>query len=292
MNMSHVIAPMRTFSSVLSRTPARQCQRFISTATTTRPTVPRLQAQLHQPVAQRRTYKTVEEAKSKYRSGPFSWKAGLLFVLTGAGLLWYFEHEKQRMQRKRIADATKGVGRPKVGGPFELIDQNGKPVTEKDLKGRYSLVYFGFSHCPDICPEELDKMAAMFEKVEAERPGALKPVFVTCDPARDTPQVLKEYLAEFHPLFIGLTGTYDQIKAMCKAYRVYFSTPSKVEPGQDYLVDHSIYFYLMDPEGDFVEALGRQHSPDQAAKVILDHMKDWQEYEPRSLATLQLQANL
>lgn len=118
-------------------------------------------------------------------------------------------------------------------------------------------------------------MAAMFEKVEAERPGALKPVFVTCDPARDTPQVLKEYLAEFHPKFIGLTGTYDQIKAMCKAYRVYFSTPSKVEPGQDYLVDHSIYFYLMDPEGDFVEALGRQHSPDQAAKVILDHMKDW-----------------
>ncbi|KAK1780522.1 SCO1/SenC-domain-containing protein [Copromyces sp. CBS 386.78] len=274
--MSHAIAPMRTFSSVLARTPARQCQRFISTARTTRrPTVPRLQAQPQQPLAQRRTYKTVEEAKSKYRSGPFSWKAGLLFVLTGAGLLWYFEHEKQRMQRKRIADATKGVGRPKVGGPFELIDHNGKPMTEKDLKGRYSLVYFGFSHCPDICPEELDKMAAMFEKVEAERPGALKPVFVTCDPARDTPQVLKEYLAEFHPKFIGLTGTYDQIKAMCKAYRVYFSTPSKVEPGQDYLVDHSIYFYLMDPEGDFVEALGRQHSPDQAAKVILDHMKDW-----------------
>lgn len=210
------------------------------------------------------------------------------------------------MQRKRIADATKGVGRPKVGGAFELIDHNGNPMTEKDLKGRYSLVrwiltrtrynalplclhipglltnsvrssqvYFGFSHCPDICPEELDKMAAMFEKVEAEKPGALKPVFVTCDPARDTPQVLKEYLAEFHPKFIGLTGTYDQIKAMCKAYRVYFSTPSKVEPGQDYLVDHSIYFYLMDPEGDFVEALGRQHSPDQAAKVILDHMKDW-----------------
>ncbi|KAK3354910.1 SCO1/SenC-domain-containing protein [Neurospora tetraspora] len=274
--MSHAIAPMRTFSSVLSRTPARQCQRFISTARTARPTVPRLQAQPQQPLAQRRTYKTVEEAKSKYRSGPFSWKAGLLFVLTGAGLLWYFEHEKQRMQRKRIADAAKGVGRPKVGGPFELIDHNGNPMTEKDLKGRYSLVYFGFSHCPDICPEELDKMAAMFEKVEAERPDALKPVFVTCDPARDTPPVLKEYLAEFHPKFIGLTGTYDQIKAMCKAYRVYFSTPSKVEPGQDYLVDHSIYFYLMDPEGDFVEALGRQHSPDQAAKVILDHMKDWQ----------------
>lgn len=206
---------------------------------------------------------------------PFSFRAGLLFVGTGAGLLWYFETEKQRMQRKRTAEASKGVGRPKVGGPFDLIDHNGKAMTQEDLKGKFSLVYFGFTHCPDICPEELDKMARMFDKVEAERPGAVLPVFVTCDPARDTPEVLKEYLSEFHPRFIGLTGTYDQIKAMCKAYRVYFSTPTHVKPGQDYLVDHSIYFYLMDPEGDFVEALGRQHSPDEAAKVILDHMKDW-----------------
>ncbi|TPX13941.1 uncharacterized protein E0L32_005641 [Thyridium curvatum] len=225
--------------------------------------------------SQRRTYKTVEEAKSRYKSGPFSWRAGILFVLTGAGLLWYFEYEKERMQRKRMADAAKGVGRPKVGGPFALVDQNGKTVTHEDLRGRYSLVYFGFTHCPDICPEELDKMARMYDAVEKEAPGALLPVFVTCDPARDTPEILKEYLAEFHPGFVGLTGTYDQIKAMCKAYRVYFSTPSEVKPGQDYLVDHSIYFYLMDPEGDFVEALGRQHSPDQAAKVIVDHIKDY-----------------
>jgi protein SCO1/2 len=71
---------------------------------------------------------------------PFSWKAGLLFVVTGAGLVWYFENEKTRMQRKRVAESTKGVGRPKVGGPFELIDQHGNKVTDADLKGRYSLV--------------------------------------------------------------------------------------------------------------------------------------------------------
>lgn len=136
-------------------------------------------------------------------------------------------------------------------------------------------VYFGFTHCPDICPEELDKMAIMFDNVEKEIPGGLNGIFVTCDPARDGPQELKKYLAEFHPKFVGLTGTYDEIKAMCKAYRVYFSTPSKVPAGQDYLVDHSIYFYLMDPEGDFVEALGRQHSPDQASGVILGHMREW-----------------
>jgi protein SCO1/2 len=117
----------------------------------------------------------------------------------------------------------------------------------------------------------------MFDLVEAEKPGAVAPVFITCDPARDVPKVLKSYLAEFHPAFIGLTGTYDEIKDVCKAYRVYFSTPKDVKPGQDYLVDHSIYFYLMDPEGDFVEALGRQHSPEQAAKVILEHVKDWKQ---------------
>ncbi|KAJ9130457.1 Cytochrome c oxidase-like protein [Coniochaeta hoffmannii] len=273
------IAPSRPVIETLFNLPARGCRRFISSHTSSAPRRPAVAPQCrqqYQPLVQKRfKYKTVEEAKSRYRSGPFSWKAGLLFVATGAGLLYYFEREKERMQRKRIAEATKGVGRPKVGGPFSLIDQNGNTFTHDDLKGKYSLIYFGFTHCPDICPEELDKMARFFDLVEAEMPGAVVPVFVTCDPARDGPKELKEYLAEFHPKFVGLTGTYDQIKAMCKAYRVYFSTPTNVKPGQDYIVDHSIYFYLMDPEGDFVEALGRQHSPEQAAKIILDHMKDW-----------------
>ncbi|KAK1763625.1 Cu-binding protein [Phialemonium atrogriseum] len=277
--MSRSLAPARPLLNSLWKQPARPCRRLLSSQSSQarRPTAASQTASpRHQPLMQRRfKYKTVEEAKSRYRSGPFSWKAGLLFIATGAGLLYYFEREKGRMQRKRVADSNKGVGRPQVGGPFELIDQNGKTMTQEDLKGKYSLVYFGFTHCPDICPEELDKMATMFDIVEAERPGAVLPVFVTCDPARDGPGILKEYLSEFHPRFIGLTGTYDQIKAMCKAYRVYFSTPTEVKPGQDYLVDHSIYFYLMDPEGDFVEALGRQHSPQHAAKIILDHMKDW-----------------
>ena len=118
-------------------------------------------------------------------------------------------------------------------------------------------------------------MATMLDIVEEKAPGVLLPIFITCDPARDTPKALKEYLGEFHDKFIGLTGTYDQIKDLCKKYRGYFSTPQNVKPGQDYLVDHSIYFYLMDPDGDFVEALGRQHSPQQAAALILDHVKDW-----------------
>ena len=126
----------------------------------------------------------------------------------------------------------------------------------------------------------------------SSRKAPLLPIFITCDPARDTPAVLKHYLAEFHPGLVGLTGTWEQIKDVCKKFRVYFSTPEGVKPGMDYLVDHSIYFYLMgkpgflrhghcvangktDPEGDFVEAIGRQHSAERAAKIIVEHMKDW-----------------
>ncbi|KAI9778265.1 MAG: Cu-binding protein [Geoglossum umbratile] len=220
-------------------------------------------------------FKTVQEAKSRYRSGPFSWKAGTLFFLSGAGMIFYFRFEKARIERNRIAEAAKGIGKPKVGGKFELVNQDGQPYTDEDMRGKFALVYFGFTHCPDICPEELDKMAEMIDLVRAASGNVMRPIFVTCDPARDTPAVVKSYLKEFHPALIGLTGTWEQIKAVCKAYRVYFSTPPGVKPGQDYLVDHSIYFYLMDPEGDFVEAIGRQHSPQQAADIITGHIGDW-----------------
>ncbi|KAI5777365.1 SCO1/SenC-domain-containing protein [Geopyxis carbonaria] len=229
----------------------------------------------HSSPARFRKFKTIEEAKARYRSGPFSWKAGVLFVLSGVALAFYFRNEKERMTRKRITEMSKGVGKPKVGGPLNLMDHHGRETKDEEYLGKYRLVYFGFTHCPDICPEELDKMAGMIDLVKKEHGNVMVPVFITCDPARDRPEIMKEYLEEFHPDLIGLTGTYDQIKQLCKAYRVYFSTPPEIKPGQDYLVDHSIYFYLMDPEGDFVEALGRQHTPEQAAKIIGDHIRDW-----------------
>ena len=192
------------------------------------------------------------------------------------------------MARARIAEANKGIGKPLVGGPFTLTDHSGQTFTEKSLLGKYTLVYFGFTHCPDICPEELDKMAGMIDNVNvrngssaatgtdaAATGSVLRPIFISCDPARDTPEVLRRYLAEFHPAILGMTGTWQQVKDVCKAYRVYFSTPPDVQPGQDYLVDHSIYFYLMDPDGDFVEAIGRNFPVEAASKVINDHIKDW-----------------
>ena len=126
------------------------------------------------------------------------------------------------MARKRIAEANKGIGKPLIGGPFHLKTTSGKDFTDEDLKGKYSLVYFGFTHCPDICPDELDKMAAIIDKVKQASNGAevMRPVFITCDPARDSPEVLRKYLAEFHPDIIGLTGTYQQVKQVCKQLSV------------------------------------------------------------------------
>ncbi|KAL4970169.1 SCO family protein [Aspergillus stella-maris] len=278
--------PLRSLTRTIARTthqPTLLSQIRTSLPRTIRPTPTPLRTQIP---SQCRTFtttrpcpkqKTMGQIRARNSTGPFNWKAALLFILTGTGMIVYFRVEKDRLERKRVAEMSKGVGRPKVGGPFVLKDLAGKVFTEEDLRGKYSLVYFGFTHCPDICPDELDKMAEIIDKVKEANGGEniFVPVFITCDPARDTPEVLKNYLQEFHTDIVGLTGTYDQVKQVCKAYRVYFSTPRDVKPGEDYLVDHSIYFYLMDPEGDFVECIGRQDTPESATKLIMQHINDW-----------------
>lgn len=217
--------------------------------------------------------KSIDHGRGRVQ-GVFSWKPALLFLATGGILTYYFVSEKRRIDSQREAEAHRGVGKPKVGGPFSLTDHNGNPFSDADLRGRWSLIYFGFSMCPDICPDELDKMSEMLDRINAHE-KVLTPVFITCDPHRDSPDVLKRYLAEFHPDIIGLTGSYDDIKQTCKHYRVYFSTPPDLKPGQDYLVDHSIFFYLMDPEGNFVDALGRNYTADEATSIVQSHMREW-----------------
>ncbi|KAF3893892.1 Mitochondrial metallochaperone Sco1 [Trichophyton interdigitale] len=253
------------------------CQLLSRTAETTRHSLRPLSRSNAFSTSTVRPAKTIEQLKARSSTGPFSWKSAVLFVLTGAGMIVYFQYEKARLERERIVEMSKGVGKPRVGGPFVLKDLNGETFTEENLKGKYSFVYFGFTHCPDICPDELDKMAEIIDEVRARSNGqeVMRPVFITCDPARDSPEVLRGYLNEFHKDIIGLTGTYEQVKDVCRQYRVYFSTPQNIKPGEDYLVDHSIYFYLMDPEGDFVECIGRQDTPQTASKVILDHIGDW-----------------
>lgn len=202
-------------------------------------------------------------------------KSVILFLVAGGITYYMFEREKKRIDLKRHEEETKGYGKPRIGGePFELIDHNGNKFTEKDLLGKFSLIYFGFSHCPDICPDELDKLGVWLDDLEANNIH-VQPIFITCDPARDSPEVLKEYLTDFHDGIIGLTGSYEDVKKVCKQYRVYFSTPPNVQPGQDYLVDHSIFFYLMDPQGQFVDALGLNLDEKSGAEKIKYHIQHY-----------------
>jgi len=144
------------------------------------------------------------------------------------------------------------TGTALVGGPFTLTDQYGRKVSEKDFLGRYMLVFFGFTYCPDICPTELQVMTAA---LDAMGPAAekIQPVFITIDPERDTPEVMKAYVGNFSPRLMGLTGTPEDIAAVAKAYRVYYAkAPNQASP-ESYLMDHSSIIYLMGPDGGFVK---------------------------------------
>ena len=148
-----------------------------------------------------------------------------------------------------------------IGGSFSLIDQDGRTVTERDLKGQPSLVFFGYTHCPDVCPTTLSDMTQMLDALGKDK--RVQAYFVTVDPERDTSAVLKDYLASFDPRIKGLTGSADAVSAMEKSYRVY----AKKVPGSngDYSMDHTSIVYLMDKSGQFVNALNLEQSPKSAA---------------------------
>ncbi|MGA7489906.1 MAG: SCO family protein [Xanthobacteraceae bacterium] len=149
-----------------------------------------------------------------------------------------------------------------IGGPFKLVDQNGKVVTDGDLKGHPFLVFFGFTHCPDICPTTLFEVSEVLRALgpDADRTRAL---FVTVDPERDTPAVMKDYLSSFDPHLSGLTGDPAAVAAVAKAYRVYFKKVPLDEGG--YTMDHTAIVYLMDKEGRFVSPFSLKRAPEAAA---------------------------
>jgi protein SCO1 len=148
-----------------------------------------------------------------------------------------------------------------IGGPFTLTDQNGRNVTDQDFKGKPFLVFFGFTHCPDVCPTTLFEVSEVLGKLgpDAERVSAL---FITIDPERDTPAQMKDYLSSFNPRLLGLTGDPAAIAAVAKAYRVYVK---KVPQGDDYTMDHTALVYLMDKDGRFVAPFNVKRQPEDAA---------------------------
>jgi protein SCO1/2 len=158
----------------------------------------------------------------------------------------------------------------RIGGPFALVNQDGRPTTDKDFAGKYRLMYFGYTYCPDVCPVDLQKLMAgyaAFEKAEPEAAARLAPIFVSVDPDRDKPAVLKQYVTAFHPKLTGLTGTPEQIATTAKAYAILYSKAGK--PGAaDYLMDHSRLAYLFGPDGKPIALVPHDGTPDQIAAEL------------------------
>ncbi len=173
-----------------------------------------------------------------------------------------------RQQAAQVAEA--GTGQPMVGGPFTLTNQDGQVVDQTILNGKWTLVFFGFTYCPDYCPTTLGVLNAVQERLEndlGDKAKNLQIVFVSIDPERDTPQLLKDYLSSdgFPAGVIGLTGTPEQTAQVAKAYRAFYQ---KVGEGEGYTMNHSLTVYLMGPDGQFRSAVAHDLGPEKTAKLI------------------------
>ena len=159
---------------------------------------------------------------------------------------------------------VRSVGQALVGGPFTLTDQTGKRVTDRDFRGKFMLVYFGFTNCPDVCPTALQVMAAALDKMgpSAER---ITPVLITVDPEHDTPALLASYVASFHPRLVGLTGSQTEIDAVAKAYRVYAKKVPDPKSTAGYTMDHSSIIYVIGPDGSYRSHFTHATAPETIA---------------------------
>jgi protein SCO1 len=178
-------------------------------------------------------------------------------LLTSGGYLWLTTARQP------------GLPAGKIGGPFALTDGSGRKVTDRDFRGRYLLVYFGYTSCPDACPTTLNQVAAALDRLGAKA-AEVQPLFITVDPQRDTPAVIGPYAAAFGPGILGLTGEPDAIAQVLREYRVYAN--ANAAGAKDYTVDHSSILYLMGPDGGFVAAIPADATGEAIAKQIASHM--------------------
>ena len=186
----------------------------------------------------------------------YHWKLvpiALVSMLTGGLLAMAWLASQLPQAKVGTSSNNNAVGRAAIGGPFTLVNHKGKTVTQADFKGKYMLVYFGYTFCPDVCPTELQVMSAALEALPPAKAAKITPILVSIDPERDTPAKLAEYVANFHPRLVGLTGTLKQVRAAGKVYKVYFKKAKDPDSSAGYAMDHSSIVYLMGPNGDFIK---------------------------------------
>lgn len=207
----------------------------------------------------------------QFRRNPVLWLIVLGAILVYAVLEGGLFGDKKDQHGIGSPSALAGI---EIGGPFELVDQTGKTVTQANFAGKLMLVYFGYTFCPDICPTELLTMGQAVDLL-GDNAADVVPVFITVDPKRDTIEKMKDYVAAFHPRMVGLTGSEDRVTAAAKAYRVFFRyAPAKDggELGDDYRVDHTSYIYLMDREGKYVAHFVHGQSAEAIAAGIKKYL--------------------
>jgi len=190
--------------------------------------------------------------------------AGLLIgAIAGAAVLALIENRSGR--------AVATSGKALIGGPFTLIDQQGKTVTDRDFRGRFMLVFFGFTHCPDICPAELQVMSQSLDALGAEAKDIV-PIFITLDPERDTQAVMAEYVKNFGPRFVALTGSPEAVAAAAKAYRIAYAKFQEDAASSDYSIDHSALVYLMGKDGEYVTHFAYGTPADKMTETLRSYL--------------------
>jgi protein SCO1/2 len=197
------------------------------------------------------------------------WGAFLLFTLVG-GAIWYYGR-KRRLEIEEMRKRVVSVGDVKIGGTWSLVDHEGRPVTSANFLGKYPLIYFGFTYCPDICPLELQKMAKALNMLPPEAQNLIEPLMFSVDPWRDSLAHLSGYVQEFHPKLRGLVGTPQQVDDVTRKFRVYTSKGPEETEG-DYLMDHSIFMYFMGKDGKFLDYYGVSLEPEEIAESIKNHL--------------------
>jgi len=238
--------------------------------------------------------------------GPVTWPALGLVAVAAASAVAYYKIERERrlenamgkivsselgwspnpelLARRQYVrtkwgwfpkeDAFGGAGKPAVGGPWSLVDLDGNLVTNKSFEGKWTLLYFGFARCPDICPSEMVKVGKVMDTMKEKFPELaqnVQPIFVSIDPARDSLKALRDYAKDFHPSYVFLTGSPEQVQAMAKKYRVYMSKADETEDG-DYLVDHSIVIYFHDDSGDIADCFTQSMRPSDVVEKVIERM--------------------
>ncbi len=172
--------------------------------------------------------------------------------------------------------ASSSSGAAAIGGPFELVDQNGQTRTEQDFRGKYMLIYFGYTYCPDVCPTELQVMGNALDALDPEFANEVTPVFISVDPERDTVDAIAAYVPHFHERMVGLTGTLEQTTAAAKTFRVYYAkayADGEAKDSDAYLMDHSSFVYLMGRDGSFIRHFNYGTAPEDMAKGIAEVVK-------------------